>query len=226
MDSLVEHEEVPKIDKKRKSSKKKEARKKLKLVIPKREEGKLLQSTLDSWLFKKPRSRLHFKERVLLKEITPDSVSWTTVPLKGFLEPWSAFSIKRQECRSEMKSNHQRRRLRLTPKNMRKTRHILETMLRENTLLGYLLISFLKIIDSKLPTIQGGCMSRIGLEKFEKDNVIGEVSPEVDDKGEFTEVQVLQEFDPDQFLAQLKTRSHLPALFGTNEIWECANSRW
>jgi len=69
-------------------------------------------------------------------------------------------------------------------------------------------------------------MSRIGLEKFEKDNVIGEVSPEVDDKGEFTEVQVLQEFDPDQFLAQLKTRSHLPALFGTNEIWECANSRW
>ena len=123
MDSLVEPEEVPKIDKKRKSSKKKEARKKLKLDIPKREEeGKILQSTLDRWLFKKPRSRLRFKERVLLKEITPDSVSWTTVPLKGFSEPWSAFSVKR---------------LRLTPKNVRKTRHILETMLRENTLLGY-----------------------------------------------------------------------------------------
>ena len=133
MDSLVEP------DKKRKSSKKKEARKKLKLVIPKRGEegGKLLQSTLDRWLFKKPRSRLRFKERVLLKEITPNSVSWTTVPLKGFSQPWSAFSIKRQEVKSEMKCNHRRRRLRLTPKNVRKTRHILETMLRENTLLGY-----------------------------------------------------------------------------------------
>jgi len=137
MDSLVETEdykEVPKI-KKRKSSKKKEARKKLKLDIPKKE-GKL-QSTLDRWLFKKLRSRIRFKERVLLKEITPDSVSWTTVPLKGFSEPWSVFSIKRQEVKSEMKRNHYRRRQRLTPQNVRKTRHILETMLRENTLLGY-----------------------------------------------------------------------------------------
>jgi len=125
--------------KKRKSSKKKEARKKLKLVLPKRGEegGGKLQSTLDRWLFKKPRSRLRFKERVLLKEITPDPVSWTTVPLKGFSEPWSAFSIKRQEVKSEMKSNHHRRRQRLTPKNVRKTTHILETMQRENTLLGY-----------------------------------------------------------------------------------------
>jgi len=133
MDSLVEPEEVPK--NKRKSSKKKEARKKLKLDIPKRE-GKL-QSTLDRWLFKKPRSRIRFKERVLLKEITSDSVSWTTVPLKGFSEPWSVFSIKRQEAKSEMKSKHYRRRQRLTPKNLRKTTHILETMLRENTQLGY-----------------------------------------------------------------------------------------
>jgi len=136
MDSLVEPEDVPKIDKKRKSSKKKEACKELKLDIPKREEGKL-QSILDRWLFKKPRSRIRFKERVLLKEITPDSVSWTTVPLKGFSEPWSIFSIKRQEVKSKMKSKHHRRRQRLTPKNMRKTTHILETMLRENTLLGY-----------------------------------------------------------------------------------------
>ena len=136
MDSLVEPVEVPKPDKKRKKSKKKEeAHKKLKLDIPKRE-GKL-QSTLDRWLFKKPRSRLRFKERVLLKEITPDSVSWTTVPLKGFSEPWSVSSIKRQEVKREMKRNHYRRRQRLTPKNVRKTRHILETMLRENTLLGY-----------------------------------------------------------------------------------------
>ena len=133
MDSHVEPEK-----KKRKSSKK-EARKKLKLVLPKRVEegGGKLQSTLDRWLFKKPRSRLRFNERVLFKEITPDSVSWTTVPLKGFSQPWSAFSIKRQEVKSQMKSNHYRRRQRLTPKNARKTTHILETMLRENTLLGY-----------------------------------------------------------------------------------------
>ena len=120
---------------------KKMSKKKLELHLPKRVErevgGKQLQSTLDRWLFKKPRARLRFKERVLLKEITPDSVSWTTVPLKGFSEPLSAFSIKRQEVKLEMKSNHRRRRLRLTPKNVRKTRHILETMRRENTLMGY-----------------------------------------------------------------------------------------
>ena len=131
MDSHVEPDR-----KKKKSSKKKEARKKLKLVLPKRVEGKL-QSTLDRWLFKKPRTRLRFNERVLFKEITPDSVSWTTVPLKGFSHPWSVFSIKRQEVKSQMKSNHHKRRQRLTPKNARKTTHILETMLRENTLLGY-----------------------------------------------------------------------------------------
>jgi len=106
--------------------------------MPKRLEGEgKLQSTLDRWLFNNPRARLRFKERVLLKEITPDSVSWTTVPLKGFSEPWSAFSIQRQEVKRDMKSNHRRRRLRLTPKNVRKTRHILETMRRENTLMGY-----------------------------------------------------------------------------------------
>jgi len=136
MDSHVE----PEKKKRRKSSKKKEARKKLKLVLPKRVEeggGGKLQSTLDRWLFKNPRSRLRFNERVLFKEITPDSVSWTSVPLKGFSKPWSVFSIKRQKVKSEMKSNHYRRRQRLTPKNVRKTTHILETMLGENTLLGY-----------------------------------------------------------------------------------------
>ena len=122
-----------------KKRKKKEARKKLKLLLPKRVEGEVggkLQSTLDGWLFKKPRTRLRFNEHVLFKEITPDSVSWTTVPIKGFSQPWSAFSIQRQEVKSRMKSNHYKRRQRL-PKNARKTTHILETMLRENTLLGY-----------------------------------------------------------------------------------------
>ena len=114
------------------------SKKNLELHLPKRveREGKL-QSTLDRWLFKKPRARLRFKERVLLKEITPDSVSWTTVPLKGFSEPLSAFSIQRQEVKRQMKSNHAQRRQRLTLKNIRKTRHILETMQRENTLMGY-----------------------------------------------------------------------------------------
>jgi len=118
--------------------KKKSLKKKLKLVMPKRVEGEgKLQSTLDRWLFKKPRARLRFNERVLFKEITPDSVSCTTVPLKGFSQPFSAFSIQRQERKSQMKSNHRKRRQRLTPKNVRKTIHILETMLRENTLMGY-----------------------------------------------------------------------------------------
>ena len=69
MDSHVEPDR-----KKKKSSKKKEARKKLKLLLPKRVEGGgggKLQSTLDRWLFKKPRARLRFNERVLFKEITP-----------------------------------------------------------------------------------------------------------------------------------------------------------
>ena len=134
MDSHVEPD-------RKKKKKKKEARKKLKLLLPMRVEGevggKQLQSTLDGWLFKKPRTRLCFNERVLFKEITPDSVSWTTVPIKGFSQPWSAFSIQRQEVKSRMKSNHYKRRQRLTPKNVRKTTHILETMRRENTLLGY-----------------------------------------------------------------------------------------
>ena len=58
------------------------------------------------------------------------------------------------------------------------------------------------------PPIVIQSMSRIGLEKFEKDNVV-ELPPEVDDKGEFTEVQVLQEFDPDQFLNQLKPQDSI-----------------
>ena len=50
-------------------------------------------------------------------------------------------------------------------------------------------------------------MTPIGLDKFKKDSVVCEVPPVVDDKGEFTEVQVLEEgevFDPDEFLDQLE----------------------
>ena len=60
----------------------------------------------------------------------------------------------------------------------------------------------------------------LGLDKFKKDNVV-EVPPEVDDRGESTEVQVLEEFDPDQFLNQLKPqdpicpRCMVPMKFGS-----------
>ena len=54
-----------------------------------------------------------------------------------------------------------------------------------------------------------------GLAKFEKDKVLTEISPEKDEKGEATEVQVLEEgelpdgfhvavFDPDEFLEKLE----------------------
>ena len=100
---------------------KKKARKTLKLDIPKR--GKL-QSTLDCWLFKpKATSKVRFRERVLLKEITSDSEIWTTVPLKGFSTPSGSFLKKRQEMKREMKP---------TPNNVRKTTHILEGLQREN----------------------------------------------------------------------------------------------
>ena len=51
--------------------------------------------------------------------------------------------------------------------------------------------------ESPPQTIQ--VLEPIALDKFKKDNLV-ELPPEVDDQGEFTEVQVLQEFDPDQFL--------------------------
>ena len=82
-------------------------------------------------------------------------------------------------------------------------------------------------------------MSRIGLEKFEKDNVV-ELPPKVDDKGELTKVQVLEEFDPDQFLDQLKKQDHtcprcwVPMKFGsvqnpnssTWEYYRCPSARF
>ena len=42
----------------------------------------------------------------------------------------------------------------------------------------------------------------LGLDRFKKDNLI-ELPPEVDHRGESTEVQVLEEFNPDQFLKQM-----------------------
>ena len=56
-------------------------------------------------------------------------------------------------------------------------------------------------------------MTLIGLDKFKKDNVMCEVPPVADDKGEFTEVQVLEEgdaFDPDRFLDQFEKHQPSP----------------
>ena len=56
-------------------------------------------------------------------------------------------------------------------------------------------------------------MTLTGLDKFKKDNVMCEVPPVADDKGEFTEVQVLEEgnaFDPDRFLDQFEKHQPSP----------------
>ena len=44
----------------------------------------------------------------------------------------------------------------------------------------------------------------MGLEKIKKDTNLTEVLPVPDAKGEISEVQVLEEFDPDEFLDQLE----------------------
>ena len=130
MDSHVEP------DRKKKKSSKKEARKKLKLLLPKRVEGEgKLQSTLDG--YSKNFVPDYVSTNASYSKRSHRTLSVGPPSLKGFSQPWSVFLIKRQEVKSQMKSNHHKRRQRLTPKNVRKTTHILETMLRENTLLGY-----------------------------------------------------------------------------------------
>jgi len=93
------------------------------------------------------------------------------------------------------------------------------------------------IRDSPPRTVQ--VLEAMGLDKFKKDDLV-EVSPEVDDRGEFTEVQVLEEFDPDQFLNQLKPqdsicpRCMVPLTYGsvrtpdggTWEYYRCPSSRF
>ena len=115
---------------------KKKKRPNLKLDLSKKE-GRI-QTTLDRWLFQPKRpTRVRFVERVLSKEYTPHIESWTMVPLKGFSEPGSAFSLQRSEVKRTMASQHYWRRQRPTPKTVRKVTHILKTMQRENTKLGY-----------------------------------------------------------------------------------------
>ena len=122
----------PPVKPKRKSTKKQNPE-----GASKKQKG-MIQLTLDRWLHK-PRTptRVRFKERVLLKEITPYIESWTTVPLKGFSDPYSAFELKRIEMKRAMSRNHQRRRNRLTTKTVRRVTHVLKRMQRENIKLGY-----------------------------------------------------------------------------------------
>ena len=100
--------------------------------------GGMIQTTLDRWLVK-PRTptRVQFKEQVLLKVITPSRERRTTVPLKGFSEPYSVFSLKRLDMKRHMAQQHRLRRERLTARNVRKVTHILKRLQRENTKLGY-----------------------------------------------------------------------------------------
>ena len=98
-------------DRKRKATKisqvpkKNKVRMNLTLDLPQKEGKK--QFTLDSWLFQpKVPSRVRFQERVLLKEITPDSESWSTVSLKGFSTPGGFLFQKRQEMRQQIKRKH------------------------------------------------------------------------------------------------------------------------
>ena len=105
---------------------KRKRRPNLKLHLSKKE-GRT-QTTLDRWLFKpKTPRRVRFVERVLLKQYTPRTESWTMIP----------FTIKRSEVKRNMAIKHRWRRQRPTPKNVRKVTHVLKSMQRENTKQGY-----------------------------------------------------------------------------------------
>lgn len=126
----------PAFKSKRKNTKKQsESTKKKKLDFSKKG---MIQTTLDRWL-SKPRTptRVRFKERVLLKEITTHMESWTRGPLKGFSDPYSAFALKRPQIKRTMARQHRKNRDRPTAKNARRVIHILKRMLQENTKLGY-----------------------------------------------------------------------------------------
>ena len=109
----------------------------LKLDLSKIKKG-TMQTRLDRWLLQ-PRTPawVRFNKRVVLKEITLCTERWTTIPLKGFSNPHSAFAKKRLEVKRHMAHEHYWRRQRPIPKNRRKMTHILERMMRENTKLGY-----------------------------------------------------------------------------------------
>ena len=62
----------------------------------------------------------------------------------------------------------------------------------------------LHFLIGPIETINGGSKTFMGLEKIKKDTNLTEVLPVPDAKGEISEVQVLEEFDPYEFLDQLE----------------------
>ena len=51
-------------------------------------------------------TRVHFNERVVLKEITTLIGSWTAIPLKGSSDPCSVFVQNRLEVKRHMVREH------------------------------------------------------------------------------------------------------------------------
>jgi hypothetical protein len=128
---------APKKERKKKAPKKKPEGVKKKKPNPKLDLSKvkqgMIQTTLDRWLARAKRiTRLRFKNRVLIKEILPDTIIWKTRPLRDFPDPESAFALKRKEQKKEMKRNHYWRRQRKNERQVKKTLHILERLQREN----------------------------------------------------------------------------------------------
>jgi hypothetical protein len=76
---------------------------------------------------------VRFKERVLIKEITPGTTIWKSRPLRDFADPKSDFALKRLEMKKAMKRNHYWRRQRKNERQVKKTIHILERLQRENS---------------------------------------------------------------------------------------------
>ena len=110
-----------------------------------------------------------------------------------------------------------------------------------------ILTVFTLILVEPQGTIQEGVMHLEGLAKFERNKVFKEVPPVKDEKGEATEVQVLEEgdvyvgvFDPDEFLEKLEQfqpqcpRCQVPMTFGevqqtngnTWRYWRCPPKNW
>lgn len=108
---------------------------------------RVAQGTLDKWIYKPHQPlRVRFNEKVVTKiyrrgysiEEENDEWQWIRVTrLKGYSLMTSEFYSQRKKMQAVMKLEHSIRRNELTESNVRKTCHILETMRRENTALGY-----------------------------------------------------------------------------------------
>ena len=160
--------ESSKQNKKKQDENGKKKKPSLKLDFGKIKKG-TTQTRLDRWLFKpKAHARVRFNDRVVLKEITLRTESWTTMPLKGFSNPHSSFAKKRLKVKCHM-----------TPKNARKVTHTL--VMREKPSSDTNILPIFHTDSS--PAIHGGSMALVGLDKFKNNTVLTEVPPVTDKKG-------------------------------------------